>query len=67
MRLPPLGKGCDIIFLSCQKKKDVVDGKVESYALPPSGKICDILKQASVIVQDPNVAACRLANPDDAP
>ena len=56
-----------LFFFPAKKKKDVVDGKVQSCAIPPSGNICDILKQASVIVQDPNVAACRLANPDDAP
>ena len=67
MRLPQAAKVVILFVFPAKKKKDVVDGKVESSALPPSGKMCDMLKQACVMVQDPNVAACRLANPDDAP
>jgi hypothetical protein len=51
------GKGKPGIWL-----KQVVDGAVQSTLVPASGKVCDILKPAQEIVDDPRVATCRAEN-----
>ena len=51
------GKGKPGIWL-----KQVVDGSVKTTLVPASGKVSDILRQATEIVDDPRVTACRAAN-----
>lgn len=42
--------------------KEVVDGAVRATVVPAEGKVCDLLKPATAIVDDPRVAVCRTEN-----
>ena len=43
----------------------VVGGAVVCAVVPPSGPLAALLAEPTAIVDDPRVAACRAANPDD--
>jgi hypothetical protein len=45
--------------------KEVVDGVLTTTLVPTKGLVQDLLKPAVAVVEDPNVALCRMANPDD--
>ena len=56
------GKGRPGIWL-----KQVVDGSVKKTLVPASGKVCDILRPATKIVDDPRVEVCRTENAPPSP
>eukprot|EP01104_Vermistella_antarctica_P002367 TRINITY_DN12621_c0_g1_i1.p1 TRINITY_DN12621_c0_g1~~TRINITY_DN12621_c0_g1_i1.p1 ORF type:complete len:326 (+),score=40.12 TRINITY_DN12621_c0_g1_i1:195-1172(+) len=43
--------------------KDVVEGRVVVTPVPSKGTLSDLLRPATVVVEDPCVDACRVANP----
>jgi dipeptidase E len=45
--------------------KDVVDGKLKVVLAPSTGKLADLLRPATEIVQDPRIDVLRKINPDD--
>jgi hypothetical protein len=56
------GKGKPGIWL-----KQVVDGSVQTTLVPASGKVSDILRQATELVDDPRVKTCRAENAPPSP
>ena len=52
------GEGTPGIWL-----KEVVDGAVRASLVAPTGRVCDILRPATAIDEDPRVATARLENP----
>ena len=48
--------------------KEVVNGRVVQRVCPPSGKLTDLLRPATYIVEDEDaLEQCRLENPDNGP